>query len=244
MEPLPIDMRRQPDDSTCGPTCLHALYEFFGDRRDLSQLVREVPTLGHGGTLVVHLANHALERGYRATLVTWNLEVFDPSWFTLAPGEVVQRLGRQLAAKPTPRIREATAAYQRFLELGGELLFEDLEPALLRRYLRRRLPILTGLSSTFLYREPRERNAESGPEMIPDDVRGEPQGHFVLLSGYDPDRRAVYVTDPMHPNALSQAHTYAVEIHRVVGAVFLGALTHDANMLILEPVGSRPPTVA
>jgi len=34
-----------------------------------------------GGTLAVNLANHALRRGYRALIVTYNLTVFDPSWF-------------------------------------------------------------------------------------------------------------------------------------------------------------------
>jgi hypothetical protein len=237
MEPLPIDMHRQPNDFTCGPTCLHAVYKFFKDPAELDHLVEEIPSLLHGGTLVVHLANHALKRGYRATLVTWNIEVFDPTWFALSPSQMAQRLELQAALKPVPRVQEASRAYMEYLERGGRLLFEDLEPALLRRYLRRQLPILTGLSSTFLYREARERNSEQVVDMIPDDILGEPQGHFVLLTGYDPEHRSVYVTDPMHPNALSQAHTYAVEIHRVVGAVFLGALTHDANMLILEPPG-------
>lgn len=239
MEPLPIEMQRQPNDFTCGPTCLHALYRYFKDPADLSHLVEEVPSLLHGGTLVVHLANHALRRGYRATLVTWNIEVFDPTWFALSPARMAERLELQAALKQAPRVQEASRAYLEYLELGGQLLFEDLEPALLRRYLRRRLPILTGLSSTFLYREARERNSAEGVQMLPDDVLGEPQGHFVLLTGYDPEGRSVYVADPMHPNALSQTHTYAVEIQRVVGAVFLGALTHDANMLILEPPGTN-----
>ena len=28
---LVLDMPGQPDDSTCGPTCLHAVYRYHGD---------------------------------------------------------------------------------------------------------------------------------------------------------------------------------------------------------------------
>ena len=34
--------------------------------------------LDQGGTLDVFLANHALQRGYKATILTYNLDLFDP----------------------------------------------------------------------------------------------------------------------------------------------------------------------
>ena len=32
---LPVTTLPQPDETTCGPTCLHAVYDYFGDRADL-----------------------------------------------------------------------------------------------------------------------------------------------------------------------------------------------------------------
>jgi ABC-type bacteriocin/lantibiotic exporter with double-glycine peptidase domain len=55
-----FDILPQPDDSTCGPTCLHAIYRYFGDEVPLDQVIREVPSLHSGGTLAVMLRNHAL----------------------------------------------------------------------------------------------------------------------------------------------------------------------------------------
>ena len=77
----PFEIQPQPDDTTCGPTCLHAVYKHFGDDISLEQLLDEVPRSESGGTLGVHLANHALARGYEARILTWNLRVFDPTWF-------------------------------------------------------------------------------------------------------------------------------------------------------------------
>ena len=125
--------------------------------------------------------------------------------------------------------------FQEFLEHGGQLELSDLTPRLLREPLRRGIPILSGLSATFLYREARERPEDEQP----DPIAGHPAGHFVVLSGYRVGRGEVLVTDPLHPNPLSVRHTYPVPIQRVVGAIDLGVLTHDANLLLLDPPKPR-----
>src|SRR5690606_33790014 len=78
---LKLEVLPQPNDTTCGPTCLHAVYRYFGEDIDLGHVIDEVPPLPGGGTLAVWLANHALQRGYDATIFTYNLQLFDPSWF-------------------------------------------------------------------------------------------------------------------------------------------------------------------
>lgn len=232
-ELLPFDIRPQPDDTTCGPTCLDAVYRYFGDELPLDRLLREVPSFETGGTLGVHLANHALGRGYSARIITWNLQIFDPSWFGAGARPIRESLLEQMAAKSDPRLKEASKAYVEFLDRGGVLSYEDLRPSLLRGILRRGLPIITGLSATFLYRTRRERPHDQ----VEDDVAGEPVGHFVVLTGYEPVATEVHVSDPLHPNPLAKTHSYCVKIERVIGAIFLGALTHDANLLVLSPRG-------
>ena len=59
---LRVEILPQPDDNSCGPTCLHALYRYYGDELPLDQVLAEVPMLESGGTLDVLLANHALAR--------------------------------------------------------------------------------------------------------------------------------------------------------------------------------------
>lgn len=225
-------MRRQPDDVTCGPTCLQAVYAYHGLETSVDELVRSVPSLDLGGTLGVLLAHDALRRGFAATVVTWNLRIFDPTWFVPGAPALHERLQKRArACRGRPKLRVATEAYADFVGAGGHVEFGDLCPKLLRDALRRRVPILTGLSATYLYREARQRVEDD----VPDDVAGDPVGHFVVLTGYDPRRRTVLVTDPMHPNPLSEQHTYPVAIDRLVGAIYLGVLTYDANLVLIEP---------
>ncbi len=234
-ERLPLEILSQPNETTCGPTCLHALYRYYGESVALDQVVREVPSLQHGGTLAVFLGCHALRRGYAATIFTYNLQVFDPTWFQSPACDLRRKLGEQLKHKHDGDVGIATLGYLEYLELGGRVRFEDLTPALVRKYLTRGRPILTGLSATYLHRSVRER----GPQGEPDDVGGTPQGHFVVLCGYDWRERQVLVADPLDPNPLALTHIYSIGIERVLGAILLGIVTHDANLLILEPPAPR-----
>jgi hypothetical protein len=141
------------------------------------------------------------------------------------------KLKAQVARKSDPKLQIATSGYLAFLELGGELRFEDLTSALIRRHLKRSQPILTGLSATFLYRDVRERLMDGAD----DDIGGYPAGHFVVLCGYDRQTRTVLVADPLHPNPFSTSRVYSTSIDRVLNAVLLGVLTFDANLLVLTP---------
>ncbi len=227
---LEFEILPQPDDITCGPTALHAVYRYYGDQIDISRVVSEVPMLEDGGTLAVMLGCHALRNGYEATIFTYNLQMFDPSWFS---DDVVlaDRLRSQAEFKQDPKLRTATAAYLEFLELGGRVRFEQMSARLLRRYLARGRPILTGLSATYLYGKAREIGATNEP----DDVRGEPVGHFVVLSGYDKTDGTVTIADPYAINPLSEGHYYHIPIERVQAAILLGVLTYDANLLLVRP---------
>lgn len=225
----------QPDDVTCGPTALHAVYRHLGLELALEDLIAQVRYLEGGGTLAVHLGIDALGRGFAARLHTFNLRIFDPTWADLGPEELVQRLERQLDFKGGSRFVEASRAYQRFLRAGGRVGFEDLGMGLLERYFRRDVPVLAGLSATYLYGSPREVPV-SDRSLRFDDLRGEPTGHFVVLGGMEEGK--VVVSDPYVENPLGRHHHYLVEPRRLLNAVLLGAETYDANLLVLsrEPI--------
>ncbi len=222
---LPVKTLPQPDETTCGPTCLHAIYDYWGKTEPLESVIVRSRKLESGsGTFAVFLGCDALRNGFRATIYTYNLTVFDPTWFTEGI-DIAERLRRQRKIKTDPRLRHATEGYLEFLRLGGRLRLTDLSQSLIHGLLRRGTPILTGLSSTYLYRAPREY----GPDDTPDDIRGFPAGHFVVIAGYNRENRKVLVADPYGP-----FQEYWINVDRVLGAVLLGIVTHDANLLVIH----------
>lgn len=230
---LDLEILAQPDDHTCGPTCLHAVYRYYDRTLPLEQVINEAESLEGGGTLAVMLGHHALSRGFSARIYTYNMQVFDPTWFGSTPEFLVEKLVAQSKLKSGKRLQLASRAYLKFLRLGGEIRFEDMRASLLRKYLKKGVPILTGLSATYLYRTPREK--QTGTRVDYDDLAGEPSGHFVVLAGYDKETRRVQVADPLKENPMGEGQTYWVDIDRLICAIMLGILTYDANLLILQP---------
>ncbi|HEY6563914.1 MAG TPA: C39 family peptidase [Pirellulaceae bacterium] len=229
----------QPDLKSCGPTCLHAIYRYFGDPITLEEVIRETEELEGGGTLAVLLGCHALRRGYSATVYTYDLDLFDPTWFRHPSVDMADKLRRQMEVKGGAKYRLASEAFVDFLERGGEVRMEDISSTLLRKYLTNSVPILGGLSSTYLYNERREVTSSGEP----DDVRGEPQGHFVVLCGYDSIRREVLIADPLCPNPLAVQEHYSIPLGHVIASIMLGIVTYDANLLVIQPVHRRKGTV-
>jgi hypothetical protein len=228
---LPVKLLPQPDETTCGPTCLHAVYRYWGEDEPLDAIIARTGKLEQGGTFAVFLACDALRKGYEATIYTYNLNVFDPSWFSRPAVDIGERLRRQQEIKTDFRLQHATAGYLEFLELGGRLRLRDLSRDVIQGYLRRGVPILTGLSSTYLYRVPREY----GPDDVPDDIRGLPSGHFVVIAGYERERRKLLVVDPYQKNPFASTREYWLNSARVLNSVLLGVVTHDANLLVIYP---------
>lgn len=236
---IPIKIHTQPDDSTCGPTSLHAVYRYFKDPISLSEVIKEVPYLDEGGTLEVLLACHALKRGYKARIYTYNLHIFDPTWFLLSNEEIIVKLEDQLQFKKGAKFKRATLAYIDFLQRGGELRCTDLTKGLLREYFEKGIPLLTGLSATYLYQSARETSDEAG-NSIYDDVSGYPMGHFVVLCGFADDQKQIVVADPYQENPFFQNNYYEVKASHLLNSIMLGMATFDANLLAIKPVDSEP----
>jgi hypothetical protein len=226
---LDVPRFEQPDDLTCGPTCLAAVYSYYGRRCTVEQVIGEIRRNADGGTLAVYLGLAALEQGYSATLYSYNLRVFDPTWAPLPPSEIGHKLRKRRKYTRSKRLRRVISAYEDFLRSGGEVRFENLDVGLLSSVLRRGRPMLTGLSATYLYGSARERDEE------PDDVRGEPVGHFVVVSGYDPVKDRFLVRDPSRLIPFSDTGTYPVESARLFSAILLGDVTYDAVLLEIWP---------
>lgn len=231
---IPFQIERQPDMVTCGATCLHALYRYFGLQVDLGQLAKVIPQLKNGGTHGVLLGQHALRHGFGVELITFNLHMFDPSWFRNPGVDLKEKLLRQMEVKTRAGFQRAARHYLDFLKLGGKIIMRDLNAELIRSYLRRDLPVLCGLSSTFLYQETR-MIAETN---VSDDLRGTPEGHFVVICGLNSDKRTVRVADPYHPNVHGSKPIYDVGMDRLLNAILLGIATYDANLVILHPPDS------
>ena len=232
---LPVQRFLQPDDVTCGPTCLRKVYSFYGLDTTLDDVVASLERNEDGGTLAVFLGISALKRGFRARIYSYDLRIFDPTWFGLAPEALAKKIDARFPYLDDVKRLQAAHAYIRFLEMGGELRFDELTPALLKSIIDREHPVLAGLSATYLYRYSRERWDTLTGRPRDDDVRGEPTGHFVVISGYEQWGRRLVVRDPFEHVPNSDDGRLIVSAERLTNAILLGDVTYDAVLLEVWP---------
>ena len=230
---IQIKILPQPDDTTCGPTSLHAVYSYYGEKISLSDVISDVTFLEEGGTLAVLLGIDALKKGYKVSLLSYNLVVFDPTWFADKNTDVKAKLLEQMKFKKNQKLLKASKAYIEFLELGGRILFQDLNAALLKKYFDKNVPLLSGLNATYLYNCARE-TVDENENSIYDDIKGYSAGHFVVLCGYDEEKKNILVSDPYKGNPLSDNNYYSVKVGHLINSILLGIVTYDANLLIIE----------
>lgn len=50
---LPIEMRPQPDETTCGPTCLDDIHHYWGEDSRLAETIARTHKLEFGDTYAV-----------------------------------------------------------------------------------------------------------------------------------------------------------------------------------------------
>jgi hypothetical protein len=226
---LDVPRFEQPDDVTCGPTCLTQVYRYFGSERTLTDVIGETPRNPDGGTMAVYLGISALKNGFRPTIYPYSLRVFDPTWRGLSISSTIEKLCQRKELVRSTKLRQAIDAYITYLQEGGRLRFDELTRDLLVGLLQGGHPILTGLSATYLYRTPREYNNQY------DDVRGDPAGHFVVICGYYPKSDKFVIRDPSTHSPFSRSGKYSVPAERLIPAILLGEVTYDAVLLVLSP---------
>lgn len=233
---LPFSISAQPDELTCGPAVLHAVYRFWGVERSLQQMIDEVTSVPGGGTAAVMLALHAEMHNFDAVIYTCSLPMFDPTWFRPGASVIRERLIEQARVKKFDDKRQVvTQAYIQYLDNGGEVKMEDLTLDLIASHLSQGKPLIMGVSATWLYRCMRDRQ----DDMYRDDIAGEPTGHFVVVHGIDTERRRAWIADPFCETPWPGSHHYEVDADRLIAAMMLGVTSYDAKLLVLTPrVGS------
>lgn len=234
---IDLIIQTQPDDETCGPTCLQAVYQYYGLDMTLENIIQTIDRSISGGTLSPMLGKHALQNGFDAKIYIYNLDLFDPSWFHDEKVDnkfLIDKLDAQFNYKNDPNITQASLAFIEFLKMGGKVRASPLNVNLLKKYFNQKIPIITGLSATNLYWSAREFFTPEGNSVY-DDIRGTPCGHFVVLCGYDTKKRHVVIADPHKENPLFHNNYYMVNINRLINSIMLGVITYDGNLLIIEP---------
>ena len=224
---LPIRRIRQPPNE-CEPTCLKQILDYFKIDSDMEDLIKRISgDKFKWNNWDYNTGRVAIEHGLKVIVYTRSAGIIDPTWFSLSSEGLLSKLKEEYAYFEKeeyvglPSFKEDINAAIKFLETGGRIDFTPISKKLIAGLLKKEKPLIAGVSYTLLVNAPRERYFPEESCWKPDDIKGHPYGHVVVISGYKGN--SFQIVDPW-PQA---EDNYYVKGDILVDAI----LRNDSNLL-------------
>lgn len=156
---VPI-LRQSEGSKDCGPICVSMILRYYSIIRDPAQVTEEIRSFDKdmvlpkdSFTYMPQLGSYFIKQGFKAEIVT-----FSPYLFVQKDKEIVSILDRltrfynDVKDKPvSDEIKRPAKYFVDFIKRGGNVTVKIPDEADIRSELASSRPILTGLTSNFLY---------------------------------------------------------------------------------------------
>jgi len=169
--------------NTCGPSSLQQILAYYGIEMDLKKIMRNVKIYKGGFAFMSDLATYVKKLGFDSKIICYDASIVDPTWSELSKRKIIQKLVKRFKFE-----KNGIKKLIKFLKVNGKLEIRIPTKELILSYLKKKVPPIICLSSTILRGKSRRYKGKY------DDIKGNPIGHFLVISGYD--NGYFIVTDP------------------------------------------------
>ena len=179
---LKISQFDQINPYSCIPACLQEVFSYY--KKQISQ-EKILDSLEHPerGMAVAQAGFFAKKSGFKPTVITNNISIFDPIWFSLTNVKLIDNLEKR--KKFVDKYNQALIdAYIKYIEATGTIKFESISADLLKKYLSQNIPIIIELASTYLYKKAKSTR----PGAFDNAFKGDIEGHGVVIAGFNGDK--------------------------------------------------------
>lgn len=215
---------------TCGPSALQQVLAYYGVKKSLKEILRNVKLYEYG-TWGCNLLSYALKLGFKAEIVTHYLDIFDPTWFKLSKKGLIKKLKLRLK-HAKEKDKHGIKGYIRFLEFGGRIRFEIIKEKIIKDYLKKKIPVIACFCFTALWKSKRaySKKMRKGYKSILSDIKGVPEGHFIVISGYTKDK--FFITDPSYNTPYAKTGKYTVPAKELIAYILMWEY---GNICVVKP---------
>lgn len=221
-ENLNIPQFPQETAFSCLPACLQQVFGYYQIVVSQEEMLNELKRPERG--MSIPKAGLFLKKyGFKPLIITNNIQIFDPAWFRLNNVALIKNIKRrrQFLDKYSQSLIDDHLEY---LKVGGQINFETINLELFVKYLSKNIPIVAELASTFLYK----KSKSTKPGRFDSPVRGDIEGHCVVVAGFDKDK--IKVVDPDNKNnPFSKKGIYWVQVKELIASFFIS----DGKSLLL-----------
>ncbi|MFH0836749.1 MAG: C39 family peptidase [Candidatus Aenigmatarchaeota archaeon] len=200
-------------EMTCGPSCLQQIFAYHGKIVDLDDIIKILDKKKGfvlTGTSTWHLGFCADAFGYKSDVISYDVNIIDPTWMKLSKKELVKKITKRIILEKLSFSKTRLMAMQDYILYGGSYSFTMPSKDILLKYLKKKIPVIIRLCSTLLYNNSRiDWNSCKF-----NDIKGYPFGHYVVVSGYENGH--FIITDP----SAIRGGTYKVDENKLLFSWF------------------------
>jgi len=220
---LIVPQFNQINPPSCIPACLQEVFGYY--KKQISQQ-KILASLEHPerGMAIVQAGFFAKESGFKPIVITNNIIVFDPTWFSSTNEKLAENLKKR--KKFVDKYNQALIdAYIEYLKATGTIKFDSISANLLKQYLSQNIPIIMEIASTYLYKKAKSTR----PGAFDNALRGEVEGHGVVIAGFNGNK--FKIVDPnTKNNPYSKSGIYWIESNELLTS--FGILEGKSLLLI------------
>lgn len=182
MKELLVSQHNQITAFNCIPACLQQVFSYYNRQLTQEDITRGLEYPKRGMSLPA-AASFAQQQGFGTAIVTNNIQIFDPVWFSSASKELTENLKkrRKFVDEYNQSLIDDLIEY---LDLNGRIDFSTICDDLIRKYLSQDIPIIMELASTFLYK----KSKSTEPGTFNDPIKGTVEGHGIVIAGFDQEK--------------------------------------------------------
>ena len=197
MQDLVIPQFKQEKKYGCIPACLQQVFAYYDKEVSQEEILNSLDKPERGMS-VPAAGTFAKRSGFNPTIVTNNMDIFDPTWFDVGSEKLIQHLKEKKSSLDEYN-KSVVEDFLEYLEIGGQIGFDTIDSELFVRSLSNKVPVIIELSSTDLYKKKDS---------------GEIEGHGVVIAGFDGDK--VKVVDPDRDNPYDKTGVYWIPISDIM----------------------------
>lgn len=229
--PLPLVKQ---DLQECVQASTVSLLAHYGIEKNTNQVKKEVPVYKtHDGKLLGsslgHIALYFQKLGFKTTIHTTDIQIFDRSWSKLVRPKLIENLKQRRQNIRHPiydelAIKAIFDGYIKFLEAKGKIVM----PVISEKYLLSLLkngPIFSVVSYNFLNQTSKFSFDSQNQKHIKDSINGIPSTHAVVINGFN--NNSFNVIDP----DLKFGGKRQIKPDLLIGSIYLAETDYD-NLLI------------
>ncbi len=221
---LNISQISQKTAFSCLPACLQQIFCYYGKQIFQKEILNTLEKPERGMSMP-KAGSLLKEYGFKPLIITNNIHNFDPTWFKLDKAMLIKNLKKRRQFLDKYNI-SLVDEYLEYLKKGGRIKFETIDRDLLIKYLSKSNPIIVELASTFFYKKAKG----TGPGKFDNSIKGEIEGHCVVIAGFKKDKFKVVDPDSRN-NPFSKKGIYWIKAKELIASIFI---LEGKSLLIIE----------